>query len=524
MIPRRGVGAQEAREEKRAAPRARLAALGLYLAPVLLSALAYRAIVRVPFHADDYLHLYDLVNLGPGSFVLTNFGGHLQLARNLVYVAVFAAFGPDAPANMAVVLGTHLLNVALLVWVVWRLTGNGVVASVTAAWWGASAVNMETLSWLSVYGQVLSLSAVLWVVGRLAGAARGGALGRAAPAACALAAVVAATSFGTGLAAALALPLVAWLLLPPTPARRRLVRALAVTAGGLAVLYVAADRFNVWRYGTPSATYVVPFVGDYVATLLRFFAQLLMNGTAVAVWGPFFPTLQALGGWTTPFACALAAALLALARAPSRTVLACALLSLAPYAAIAQARFLMALDRPLESALSGRYHYAAPLGLILALAVALAALLDRLPAAWRPRPLFLAAGYAAAVAAYACCFPPVPQFAAARQEVERALARVAGAARARPPGADVYVPHQPYFVSDITSLRVGEHVVPVPPGRFPGVAGLVALFHPDHVVEGRRVFFVVDDPAKLQAWRRGRHGSTLLVSPEEMRARGGTLP
>jgi hypothetical protein len=501
--------------------RARLAALGLYLAPVLLSGVAFRAITGVAFHDDDYLHLYDLVNLGPGQFLLTNFGGHLQLARNVVYVALYAGFGPHAPSSMVVVLLTHLLNVALLVWAIWRLTGNGPVASVAAAWWGTSAVNLDTLGWLSVYGQVLSVTATLWVVGRVAGLAAGGTFGRATPAACSLAAVVAATSFGSGLAAALCLPLVAWLLLAPSAGRRRLVRALALTAAGLGVLYLAADRLNVWLFGTPSAAYVVPFLGAHVATMLRFFVQLVVNGTAVASLGPFFPPLQALGSWTTPLAGALALLLLALSPAPRHRVFACLVLSLAPYAAIAQARFLLALNHPIESALVGRYHYAAPLGIVLALALAVAALLDRLPARW-PRALYLAGGYGAAIAVYACCFPPVPQHEAAGREVERALAGIVAAVRASPPGADVYVRHQPFFWSDVTSITVGEHVIPVPPGHFPGVAGLFALFHPSHVVEGRRVFFVVGDPVKLASWRHGRHGSTLLVSEGEMRARGGS--
>lgn len=503
--------------------RARLATLGLYLAPVLLSAVAFRAIVGVAFHDDDYLHLYDLVNLGPGQFFLTTFGGHLQFARNAVYIALYQAFGVDAPSSMVVVLVTHLLNVALLAWVVWRLSGNGVVASVVAAWWGASAVNLDTLVWLSVYGQVMAVAAVLWVVGRIATVARGAALGRTTPARCGLALLAAATSFGTGLAATLCMPPVTWLLLPATAARRRLVRALAMTAGGVIALYVAADRFNVWLFGTTSAAHVVPFLGDHLTIAMRFFAQLVMNGTAVALCGPFFPSLQALGGWTTPLACALALALLVLARPPWRAVLACLLLSLTPYAVIALARFLMAVDRPVESALSGRYHYAAPLGIALALALGLAAALDRLPARWRPRALFLAAGYAAALAAWACCFPPVPQYEVTQRDVDRALARIEAAIQASPPGADVYLRHQPFFLSDLTSIPVGKQVIQVPPGRFPGVEALFALSQPSNVVAGRRVFFVVSDPAKLQAWRRGRRGTTLFVSEEEMRARGGAL-
>jgi hypothetical protein len=519
MNPLRGVGAQGASEEKR---RALLAGVAFVLAPVVCSVLAYRGVIGVAFHGDDYLHLYDLVNLGPLRFVVTNFGGHLQLTRNVVYVLLWAFFGPWPVPSMVLVLLTHLLNVALLSWVVWRFTGDAAVASVVAAWWGASSVHRETLGWVSVYGQVLSTTAVLWVLGRIAATAHGRALGRTTPLRCAAAMFAAATSFGTGLAATMVMPLVVWLLVPAANGRRRLMWALGATAIGVLALYVAADRFNVWLFGTPSAAYVVPFFAGRLALLLRFFAQLVMSGTAAAVYGTFFPTLQPFG-WTIPLAAVLALALLVLARLPLRAVLGCLLLSLAPYAMIASARFVMALDNPDTSALASRYHYFAPLGIILALSLAVSRLLARVPADRQARERFLAAGYAAAITGWICCFKPVPRWEGARQEVARALAAVDAQVRASPPGADVYIRHQPFFVSDVTSLKVGEYVLPVPLGRFPGVAGLFALFYPTHVREGRHVFFVVDDPAKLQAWRRGRHGTTLLLSPQEMRTRGGRL-
>jgi hypothetical protein len=67
----------------------------------------------------------------------------------------------------------------------------------------------------------------------------------------------------------------------------------------------------------------------------------------------------------------------------------------------------------------------------------------------------------------------------------------------------VYLPHRPFFISDLTTIHIGDHEMTVPFGRFPGVAGLFALSHPNNVVDGRRVFFVVDDPGQLDSWQRG---------------------
>jgi hypothetical protein len=42
---------------------------------------------------------------------------------------------------------------------------------------------------------------------------------------------------------------------------------------------------------------------------------------------------------------------------------------------------------------------------------------------------------------------------------------------------------------------------------------LFVIFFPDNVVEGRRVFFVLQNPETLRLGRRGRRASTLLVGP-----------
>ena len=224
--------------------------LAMVGAPVLLSAVAFHDIVRVAFHHDDYLHLYDIVNLGPGLFMLTNFGGHLQLTPNAVLVALYTAFGLHAQWFMAVVGLTHLLNVALLASVVRHLTRNWAVALVAAAWWGANAMNMEAVGWLSVYGQLLCVTAVLCVVRLIATTAGGAPLRRTAPLRAFLALLAAATSFGTGVAMTLAMPATAWLLTPPGSARTRLVRAAAIAAVVTVVLYFGSAGVEppaVWR-------------------------------------------------------------------------------------------------------------------------------------------------------------------------------------------------------------------------------------------------------------------------------------
>jgi hypothetical protein len=495
-------------------------AIAWFIAPVLLSGIAFRGVVGVAFHFDDYLHLYDIVNLGPGLFCLVNHGGHLQLTRNAVYVLLHAAFGANSAAMMAVVLGTHLLNVALVVSVVGRLTRSLALASLAAAWWGTSAMNSEALGWFSVYGEVLSVTAILWVLRRILDVARGAPVTRATAAELIAVLLVAATTFGTGLAMVLCMPLVAYLLVPAA-ARAAVVPATVAAAAASVVLYAVIDRVNVALFDASSATAVVMPLRDHIAGAVQFVTLLTLNGISTALAGPFFLPLHGLGRWVPPLLGAVAVVLLALARISWRRMLACLLLSLTAYGMIGLGRYISGEATAMSSTLWGRYHYAAPLGFAFALAIAVATLLDRTRAAAQARMLLVAAGYAAAVVGLVRFFPPLPTYKNVQRDVDAQLARIDAAVRASPSDT-VYLRYAPYFTSDLPSLNVGKDTFQLP-RRFPGLAALFAVYHRDNVVAGRRVVFVLDDPVKLGLWQRGRRGASLLISPQEMRARGGRL-
>jgi hypothetical protein len=504
-------------DEKRRATLARLARWAEVLAPVLLSAVAFGGITRVAFHLDDHVHLYDIVNLGPQS-ILINFAGHLYLTRNTVLLLLHALFGMNTPATMTVVLLNHLLAVALMVIVIRTLTGNGAVGSVVAAWWGASAMNIETLAWYSVYGQVLAITALLCVLLLAARVSRGDPLGAPAAVAAALALIAAASSFGTGLAISLAMPVGLWVMLPASPGRARLVRAAAIAAVVIVVLYVVTDRLNREIFGHSSI--VMPGATRQWFNSLVGLAHLLLSGVAVATAGPWYLPLHALGGWAKAVVLAAAVALLATARSRWRAIAGCLLLSAAPYGLIAISRYGIVDSAAAEAALSDRYHYVSPLGAFLALAIAIAALLGRARNRRRADAAFAATGYAVAVAGYLCCFPPMPTHVAVQRQVDTILKQTIATIRAHPPG-DVYIRQRPFFTSDLTSLTIGDTVINIPPGRFPGSPALYALYHDEDVFEGRRVYFVVGDPAKVAAWRRGRRGSQLILSWQEMLERTG---
>jgi hypothetical protein len=170
--------------------------------------------------------------------------------------------------------------------------------------------------------------------------------------------------------------------------------------------------------------------------------------------------------------------------------------------------------------MGARYHYAPVLGMGMALALALAAI-------WRSARRYrlvcgvVYAGWIAALlAGRVWNAQPIPRFDDQQRTVDDVLAHVRTAVDAAPAGADVFIENRDFMYSYQLTLQFGQAVIPI---RYPGWAAIFATYNSSDVVDGRRVFFVVDDPAKLDAWRRGRRGASLIVSADEMRARGGRL-
>jgi hypothetical protein len=151
---------------------------------------------------------------------------------------------------------------------------------------------------------------------------------------------------------------------------------------------------------------------------------------------------------------------------------------------------------------SPRFHYGAGAVLAAAIAVAAAAWADRWPA---PRRLQQALT-AAAIAAVCWMALGVPRtinhFDGDRAATAKVLADIAAAIAAAPPGATVAIPNRDF--GSVGYINVGYR------DRFPGTAAVFAIFHPDDVVDGRRVVFTSSDPLVLQGRRSGRRSPHLL--------------
>src|SRR5262245_63967295 len=220
--------------------------------PVLLAAAVYFPVTRSYFFADDFDSLLSIRNDDFLRFVLRPFGGHNLVVRNLVFYGSARFFGLRADLFFWQVLLTHLLNVWLLFRVLHALTASRLLASGGAALWGTSPVQLGTLGWYSVYGQVLVATALLVVLDRVTRLARTGDAPPVRTAAAWYVLLLAGSAcFGTGLGVAVAFPVVLFLLLQAAW-RRWGMRVVFLTLPLAAIALYRAHRSLVARFEAPS--------------------------------------------------------------------------------------------------------------------------------------------------------------------------------------------------------------------------------------------------------------------------------
>jgi hypothetical protein len=486
----------------------------LWLPPLLLALWRFFPITRNYFFGDDLYNLYQIVNRNLVDYLLDPYGLHLLVTRNLIYYLCYRLFGTEVQFYFWLVLATHLVNVYLLFRVVEQFTGSARLACLAAALWGAAPINEGALGWYSVYGQVLAATVILWLLYELGRIADGERPARAAPLRWALLLLVASTSFGTGIGAAVAFPLVAALLLPPSPNRRRILLTFAVVAAGVLVIYygvqslAGADPARARNF-----RHAVLSLSNWPG-VLRFTLHLYAYGFVNLVLAPAFHPAQYPSVWShLLIGGALLGVAVALSAASARTrrqLLASLLLGAACYGIIAAGRITFFRKYQTQVISAPRYHYAATLPIATALFVLLGAARRRSP--WQPRRGDAALAVALAVIGFSMIVRarPIDHHAGARQQAEAALASIRERIEAAPMGADVRIPNQLF-------RGVGPMIL----GRldlFPGLAAVFAIYFPENVVAGRRVFFVEEDPKVLAAARQGRRTKTFVVGPEEPQA------
>jgi hypothetical protein len=480
--------------------------LWLMALPIALTAFAFWPITRNYFFGDDLLAMYDTIHKPLLRNLFEPYGGHVMATRNLVYLLLYSLFGLSPSAYFLVVLLTHLVNVGLLFLVIRGLTGAR-LACFGATLWGAASINQHALGWYQVYGAVLAVTAQLWIVYRLVRIGRTGHLTRLEVLSWGLLLLAASTCFGTGIAITVAMPGVAWLLLPATPARRRATIGLALSAACVAVGYLGYQQLA--RYLFPD----LPWISVFAAlrnwqTVASLAGLMMMHGMASLLLGPL--AHHAIGGGSLEWALT-AAALVAIgtafvvgSAAARRIMLACLLPFGIGYFMIAAGRAAFWSMAGMNLVTQGHYHYTAPLTLAILTPVALAEF-ERF---WRPRAavanLILTLWLMTFAAAQSIAGRPINNHNGARALANKALEEIKTLALSQPEGSNVYIRNRLFF-------GVGPFEIKSP-HNFPGMAGLFAVYYPDQLLEGRRVFFVEQSPRVLKKLRN-RSFRGMLVPP-----------
>jgi hypothetical protein len=469
--------------------------LVLALAPILLAALAFWPILGNYFHADDFVDFFHITAFPLGQYLLEEHGGHMYFVRNLVFALSRFAFGNDPRPYFALVLVTHLLNVALLFVVVRRLTGRALLASAVAALWGTAPVNERALGWFAVYGQVLAATVLLAVLADLARCGRDGVPVRAGRAALWAAMLLAGSAcFGVGIGAAAVFPLSALLLLPRTSRTRGATLILVGLPVAVAALYVAWNLLRVSAYDASPKT-VLLLVGmlRYWTGIVAMLGHLLGAGIAELVLGGLTGAGRYPGALAYAAVAAVGAGMVVVAagsRLAGRRLVAFLVLALGMYAVIAAGRatlFAMRSQDWAKAATVGRYHYAAGVPLAVVLALVVDRLAARVPARAR-RTAAVAVAAALAFALVARVRTPIAfdHHAYAREQTARALEAMRSAIAATPPGGEVWIRNREFAA--VRYFFASE---------FFGWASLFMIHFPDDVVDGRRVRFLETNPAIL---------------------------
>jgi hypothetical protein len=473
------------------------------LVPLLAAFWIWHPLLGAFFYADDFIHLFDLVTVGPVRFLTQIWGGHLYLVRNGIFLGMFRTFGLDPQPWFWSVLVTHLLNVLLLYRAI-RRVGGTILAAVGAIVWGTNPILAGTLGWYSVYGQVLLTTLALFVVGRLARTvAAHETLTVPTAAAWGTLLAVGGACFGSGLGIAAAFPLAVMVALEPRQRPSGAVATLAGAALAILTVYVAVRIFAALQLDPRSRVLLSPsaLLAELPAAV-ALTVQLLAFGAYVLPFGVLAPNLDHATTMAIGVAVLATMTLGGFAADASmrRWLLALALLTVVAYGTVAFGRTtsLEFLKLPATHAAAWpRYHYFALALLAFTGCTALAAVQRRGPAAARVVH-GVGLGWAAACLALLALRPPALDLhEAARRETTAVLERFHAAAAATPPGGTVTIENQPFASAAV-------------PWLFPGWAGLFVIAFPGESVDGRQVRFQAYDADWALAQARGGRIAALV--------------
>jgi len=502
-------------------------ARALLVASIVVATLAVHGVaIESGFKKDDFLHLYDRASLGYVDFVTRPHGGHVMIAHKLLLDGLLRVFGLRASAIFAVFLLLHVVNAVLLNGILVRFTGRPLLSLLITLAWSTAPIHQPTIAWISTHGHVLVGTFLLLVLREISGSWRDGARpSDLTVLRWSLLLAAAVCSFGVGLSIAAGAPLWVWLLSREGALQGRKW----IYLSGATVFAVGAFLFARSSGGDVTQTDVVaamPSVGLLFTRLAAYglattagASVLTLRSDDVALW-----PLGELGmDAALAIACAvslvlslfLLRAFVAADRGRRRLILGCVLVSCAAYGAVALGRGSFLLGKSPEwFATRAKYHYASPIGFLLAIGIALSRVTWRvtLPRLAVGGALVLGFVITGVLSARRTDDDLAEEARSAMDLVDRAL----GAAAQEAPAGVVYVDNAPFLPARHIMLAKRQE------SELPGIFAYCAIAHPDFVIDGREVCFVERDAEIVQLTRERRRTNVAehLVTPREALERG----
>jgi hypothetical protein len=483
----------------------------IVLVPMLAAAVVFWPVAGQFFLADDFYHLFRVRDQPWPAFLLQPHAGHVCIALNAMFAAEHALFGMDPKGWFVVLVAAHVVNVALCFRLVELAGGGRSAAFAGGLLWGLVPLHAQSLTWVTMSGQVVATTCVLAVLCGVV-ATRDRTPGWPRLLAWVVALLVAGTAHGAGMAAALAVPVAAFLLRPPGAARRRVVGTLACI-WPLTALLVAVSRTLVFALPgmlPASSPGLAPW--GHLANIGRFFVEMCLVGIASPFLGFLAPspTLATAAIVVVPWVILVAVACWLGDGARRRAIVAMLAIAAAVYAATAYGRggfYERLVQIHGEPGTVPRYHYLPTATLMVAACLAGAMLAERARLSAR-----VVAGATAALALVVLVAWStsgwVPEahadsarrYAFTRKQIRDAIAQAtpdaAGIVRIPNPGA-----------RGVAGV--------VAPWLFPGWAAVFVLAEPGDVIDGRTVRFAEPNERVRGHFVEWRRTGTLLVPPSE---------
>ncbi|HXC52132.1 MAG TPA: hypothetical protein VN634_14695 [Candidatus Limnocylindrales bacterium] len=459
------------------------------LAAVGAAGLVYYPVVNIWFFSDDFVHLIQIIEHSFFHFIMSLFGGHMYITRNVVFWLSWHAFGLNPVPYYVMALATHLLNTWLLFRLVRASTDDAVLACLGAAAFGTAPACVGTIGWYSVYGHALATTILLVVLldlFRLEKQQRPPSAGRISLWAALL--LVGTTCFGVGIGIALAFPVAAYLVAPASYSDRRGRWVLALLPVAVLALYWTCRQISssleplrmeevlIYEQGFSKLLPIVVMTG-----------HLLKTGIAQLLPGFRFPATEHFTFAVTCWSIAVTTAFALASGRVRRQILALLAIAAGAYGIIAVGRANIRLEHyPIASAaMALRYHYAGLVPLVVVSCIALQWITRRLPHAEAMRWTLLGAWFVIAGTGSFRSDWRIDEHPECRSWFVSTLADVEHSIDSAPPGGDVVITNQhPHPGCIGLVLR---------PSDFPGSVAVFELAHDEDVVRGHHVRFVEPD-------------------------------